>query len=202
MEVTRWHGRLLPARALADVQGFLKTPSSSGCSWPGRVRISHRASTTAPRLRSPDRSRPPPAPGRPAVASVSTLLRKNPVVSTPPGELHALVSQLPVFIEVSPVYLGPEPPTTPGRRLKALAGWTMGIFDATRDLEPALANESGVCLGARVRPTWSPAKLPCRGRAPPDRRCHAELSVPADPGWVIRAAVNPRGGAVTEAPGP
>ena len=48
-------------RASPMSRGFLKTPSSSGCSWPGRVHISHRASTTAPRLRSPDRSRPPPA---------------------------------------------------------------------------------------------------------------------------------------------
>jgi diguanylate cyclase (GGDEF)-like protein len=132
--------------------------------------------------------------GRPAVASVSTLLRKNPVVSTPPGELHALVSQLPVFIEVSPVYLGPEPPTTPGRRLEALAGWTMGIFDATEILKPALANESGVCLVLEYAPPGAPPSFLAEGGHPQTGVAMRKLSVPADPGWVIRAAVNPRGG--------
>jgi len=131
--------------------------------------------------------------GRSTVESVTTLLRQYPGVSSPPGELSALVSELPIFIEVTPVYLGASVPTAPRARLKALAGWTMGIFDANGILSPALANGSGVSLVLKyVSPGATPAFLAEAGR-PETGVATNRLTFPADPGWVIDVAVDPRG---------
>jgi diguanylate cyclase (GGDEF)-like protein len=131
--------------------------------------------------------------GKSSVATVLALLHQNPRVSSPPAELHALVDDVPIFIEISPVYTGAIVPTVTRARAKALVGWTMGIFDAREILSPALANESSVFLALDyVSPGSSPMVLARAGRPQPGVAIK-ELAFPADPGWAIDVAVNPRG---------
>ena len=131
--------------------------------------------------------------GLSSASSVVALLRENRAVVAPPGELHAVVEQLPIFIEISPVYSGTAVPRDAVARTKALSGWMMGVFDASEILSPALANESGVSLAlGYTSPGASPTVLARAGRLQPGASVKV-LTFPADPGWTIDAAVDPRG---------
>jgi diguanylate cyclase (GGDEF)-like protein len=137
--------------------------------------------------------------GRPSVASVVSLLTPPPGLPAVPGALHAFVAQLPIFIEVVPVYAGAQAPATPLDRAKALAGWTMGVFDASDILDPALANEKDVSLALAYRAPGAGLTVLARaGRSQPGVAIK-RLTLPADPGWAIDVAVNPRASGLSPA---
>ncbi|HYA44057.1 MAG TPA: EAL domain-containing protein, partial [Acidimicrobiales bacterium] len=137
--------------------------------------------------------------GRASVASVISLLEPPPGLPAIPGALHDLVTQLPIFIEVSPVYAGAQIPTTTLGRAKALAGWTMGVFDASEILDPALANEKGVSLALAYAPPGVKPTVLARAGQPQPGVATDRLTLPADPGWVIDVAVNPRASGLSPA---
>jgi diguanylate cyclase (GGDEF)-like protein len=130
--------------------------------------------------------------GKSTVSSIVSLLKPAPGLPAIPDTLHDIVAQLPIFIEISPVYSGARAPATAGGRAKALIGWTMGVFNATDIVDLALSNEKGASLELSfAQPGAAPTVLAHAGPAPPGVT-PAELSLAADPGWSIRAAVDPR----------
>jgi diguanylate cyclase (GGDEF)-like protein len=132
------------------------------------------------------------ATGKSTVSSIISLLRPAPGLPAFPGALHDIVAQLPIFIEISPVYTGPRSPTTAQGRAMALAGWTMGVFNATDILDLALANEKGASLElSYVQTGDTPAVLARAGR-PWHGAAFKELGLPADPGWSVGVAVGPQ----------
>jgi diguanylate cyclase (GGDEF)-like protein len=129
--------------------------------------------------------------GKSTVSSIISLLKPAPGMPAFPAALHDIVAQLPIFIEISPVYSGAQAPTTASGRAKALIGWTMGVFNATDILDLALANEKGASLELAYGQSGAgPAVLARAG--PAQSLLTKELSLPADPGWSIRVAVDPR----------
>jgi diguanylate cyclase (GGDEF)-like protein len=132
------------------------------------------------------------ATGKSTVSSIISLLKPAPGMPAFPVTLHDIVAQLPIFIEISPVYSGAQAPTTAGGRAKALIGWTMGVFNATDILDLALSNEKGASLElAYTQPGTGPAVLAHAGQARPGVATK-ELTLPADPGWSIKVAVDSR----------
>jgi len=130
--------------------------------------------------------------GRSSVASVISLVKPPPGMPAVPAVLHAYIAQLPIFIEVNPVYTGTQLPNAVRARSERLAGWTMGIFDASMILRPALANEKNVSLVLAFASPRAKAMVVARGGQPQPGVGIKRLTFPADPGWVIDVAVNPR----------
>ncbi len=131
--------------------------------------------------------------GRSSVASVVSLLNPPPGMPAVPSVLRAALAQFPVFIEVSPVYTGTDFATSQAARSRELAGWTMGVFDAGKILSPALTNVPGVFLSLDYASPGSRPTEMAHGGQPQPGVAIGRLTFPADPGWVIDAAVNPRG---------
>ncbi|MGA3214493.1 MAG: EAL domain-containing protein [Acidimicrobiales bacterium] len=131
--------------------------------------------------------------GRSLVASVLNLVKPPPGMPAVPPQLHAYIADLPIFIEISPVFTGTGIPTTARARAQELTGWTMAIFDADKILGPALATGDGVSLVlAHSSPGDRPTEL-ARAGQPQVGVAVKELTFPADPGWVIDVAMDPRG---------
>ncbi|MGD0944806.1 MAG: EAL domain-containing protein [Acidimicrobiales bacterium] len=127
--------------------------------------------------------------GQSTVASLVSLIKPPPGMPALPGALKDYIVQLPIFIEVSPVYTGAQVPSTTQARAEALAGWTMAIFDASRILEPALSNENGVSLALDyASPGTGSTELAHAGQpqagVPTER-----LTFPSDPGWISVAMI-------------
>ena len=132
------------------------------------------------------------ATGRSTVSSIVSLLKPAPGRVAIPALLQNIAAELPIFIEISPVYTGPRPPTTAQARAQALAGWTMGVFNATDILDLAVANEKDASLElAYAQPGAKPAVL---AHAGPRRSgvVTKDLTLPADPGWVVDVALGPQ----------
>jgi len=130
--------------------------------------------------------------GRSSVASVISLVKPPPGMPAIPAVLNTYLVQLPIFIEVSPVFTGSEVPATSRARARTLAGWTMGIFDARSILNPAVANENNVSLVLAYAPPGRTQAVLAHAGQPQPGVAARRLTFPADPGWVIDAAVNPR----------
>ena len=130
--------------------------------------------------------------GRSSVASVISVVKPTPGMPAIPAVLNAYLEQLPIFVEVSPVYTAAEVPTTTEARARTLVGWTMGIFDASRILRPAEANEKYVSLVLTYTPSGGKPTVLAHAGQPQPGVASRMLTFPADPGWVIDAAVNPR----------
>ena len=112
-----------------------------------------------------------------------------------PAELRSYLVQLPIFIKIRPpVYKVGHLPTTAGARVGSLAGWTMGVFDASKILSPVLANEDDLSLLLGYRSAGSKMMVIAHlGR----RHLGADakmLTFPADPGWSSMFAASPRTG--------
>jgi diguanylate cyclase (GGDEF)-like protein len=130
--------------------------------------------------------------GRSAVASVISLIKPPPGMPAIPAVLNTYLVHLPIFVEVSPVYTGSRIPATSRARAGTLAGWTMGIFDASRILSLAVANEKNVSLVLAYAPPGSRMAVLAHAGQPQTGVAVRRLTFPADPGWVIDVAVNPR----------
>jgi len=129
--------------------------------------------------------------GRSTVASLVSLIKPPPGMPALPRALKAYIVQLPIFLEVSPVYTGRVPSTTQART-KALAGWTMAIFDASTILEPALSNENGISLALDyASPGTGPTQLAHAGQ-PQAGMTTKRFTFPSDPGWIIGVAITSR----------
>ena len=131
--------------------------------------------------------------GRSSVGSVVNLVKQLPGLSAIPGTLHSLVTQFPLIVDVSPVYEGSQVvPPTARARAKALAGWTFGIFDASEILDSALANEKNISLVLSYESHGAEPVVFARAGRPQPGVAAKKLTFPADPGWVVDVAVNPR----------
>jgi diguanylate cyclase (GGDEF)-like protein len=131
--------------------------------------------------------------GESVAASVASLMQPAAGLPPIPTTLHSLLLRLPIFIEVSPVFGGAQVPTTQSARSKALIGWTMAVFDADQILAPALASGKGVSLALAYAPPGGRPTVLARAGLAQGGVAQETLSFPADPGWVIDAAITPRG---------
>ena len=130
--------------------------------------------------------------GASVASSLVSLIRPAPGLPDIPETLHSLLLRLPIFLELSPVYSGTRVPTTTRTRARALAGWTMAVFDADQILSPALVGDKTASLVlAYVPPGGKQAVLARAGRPQPGAATKT-LTFPADPGWVVHAAVTGR----------
>ena len=68
----------------------------------------------------------------------------------------------------------------------------MGVFDAGKILSPALTNVKGVSLCLTMPHREPGRRVLAHGGQPQPGVAIGRLTFPADPGWVIDAAVNPR----------
>jgi len=84
--------------------------------------------------------------GASVASSLVSLIRPAPGLPDIPETLHSLLLRLPIFLELSPVYSGTRVPTTTRTRARALAGWTMAVFDADQILSPALVGDKTASL--------------------------------------------------------
>ncbi|MGA2530233.1 MAG: EAL domain-containing protein [Acidimicrobiales bacterium] len=130
--------------------------------------------------------------GASVAASVVSLLRPAPGLPPIPATLHSLLVKLPIFIEVSPVYAGTTVPSSPKERAEALIGWTMAVFDANEILSPALTSGKGVSLVLAYAPPGGRPAVLARAGPTQDDAAAETISFPADPGWIIDAAVSSR----------
>jgi diguanylate cyclase (GGDEF)-like protein len=131
--------------------------------------------------------------GEPVAASVASLMQPAPGLASIPATLHELLSKLPIFIELSPVYAGSAMPTTASSRAKALLGWTMAVFDADGILSPVVSSEKGISLVLAYAPPGGKLAVLARVGYSQSGSTPETLTFPADPGWVIHANVNQRG---------
>jgi diguanylate cyclase (GGDEF)-like protein len=129
--------------------------------------------------------------GRSSLGSVMNLVGQLPGTASISGMLHLMVSKLSLVIEISPVYDKPGLPAAKNR-LAQLSGWTMAIFDANQILAPALSNQKNISLVlAYTQPTGQQLVAAHAGQPQPGVT-PTEVTFPANPGWVIKVAVNPR----------
>ena len=125
-------------------------------------------------------------------SSVVSLIQPAPGLPDIPPTLVSLLRRLPIFVELSPVYTGTSVPTTVRARDKELAGWTMAVFDADQILSPAVAAEKGASLVLAFAPPGGRRAVLARAGHPVAGMATETMTFPADPGWVIDAAVIPR----------
>jgi diguanylate cyclase (GGDEF)-like protein len=132
--------------------------------------------------------------GRSLVASVVSIVKPPPGMPTIPPQLDGYIGHLPIFIEVSPVFAGIRAPLTAAARARTLTGWTMAIFDANKILNPALVKGNNVSLALAYSLPGTPPVILARAGNPEPGVAVKELTLPADPGWIIDVAMQPRSG--------
>ena len=132
--------------------------------------------------------------GRSSVASVISLINPPPGMPPIPAILRSYLIQLPIFIEITPVYSGGHVPISGEARIRALAGWTMGVFDASKILGPALANASDLSLVLTYDSAGSKPMVIAHSGRPQFGAIVKRLTFPADPGWVIVGSASSRTG--------